>query len=212
MSIYEVAINAVYVIPVALLFLIVYSIKVARNTIYKYIILSYLTICLLFDLAGHILGTLYSNNLILIPCFGVLELICFSILYVQLTKHRFCYIITIPTIMCFFIELINFDYLDALNFQSYIRFLSSFTVVLLSIFYFFMLLKNKWKKYNFPLFLLNSCLLVYSSFSSLYYLPINLLINWSSQAKFWFWMVNMVLTLIFYIVNTKVICSLGKKK
>lgn len=212
MSIYEVAIKAVYAIPIMLLFLIVYTIKVAHKTVYKYIVLGYLITCLLFDIAGHILGNIYSNNLIIIPCFGLLELFFFSVLYFHLTKKRFCLIITIPTVIYFFIELINSNYFDAHNFQSYIRFLSSFTIVILSISYFFMLLKNKWKQYNFAFFLLNSCLLIYSSFSSLYYLPINLLINWDSQTKFWFWMMNMTLTLIFYIVNTHVICSLGKKK
>lgn len=212
MSIYEVAVNAIYLIPITLILLIVYSIKVSQRSMFRNVLLGYLVICLLFDVLGQVLGRLYANNLVLIPSFGLLELLCFALVYYQLIRHKICYIITIPTIVCFLYELTNSEYLDVQNFQVYTRFLSAITIFLLSILYFFMLIKTNWKHYNFNYFLLNSSLLIYSSFSSLYYLPINLLLNWSSEAKFWFWGVNMLITLMFYIVITKVICSLGKTK
>jgi hypothetical protein len=212
MSIYQIAINAVYLIPITLIFSIAYSIKVSQRSIYRNILVGYLIICLLFDVFGQFLGKLFENNLILIPTFGVLELVCFSLFYYQLIQHKICYIITIPTIVCFLYELINVEYFDTHKFQVYTRFLSTITILILAILYFFILIKMNWKHYNFNFFLLNSCLLIYSSFSCLYYLPINLLINWSSQTKFWFWGLNMLLTLMFYIVITKVICNLGKMK
>lgn len=212
MNIYVIVINAVYLIPVILLFSIVYAMKVSRQSIYRNILLGYLFICLLFDILGQVLAKLYANNLILIPCFGVLELFCFSFFYYKLLNYKACYIITIPTLIFFMYELINSEYLDVENFQVYTRFLSAITILILTIFYFFILIKDNWKQYSYNYFILNSSLLIYSSFTCLYYLPINLLVNWSSQAKFWFWGLNMLITLTFYIVITIVICKLGKTK
>lgn len=212
MNIYETAIYLVYFVPTFLIFFIIYTMKVAQNNIYKYIILSYFFTCLTVDILGHILGKIYSNNLILIPFFGVLELFFFSFLYFNITRYKIILYITIPTVFCFLIELFNSYFKDAVNFQTYTRFLSSFSIFILTTLYCYSMIKSRWKKYNSNLFLLNASLLIYSSFSSIYYLPINLLINWNSKAKFWFWIINIIVTLTFYYINTKVICNLGKEK
>ncbi len=208
MDIHDVMAITIYLCSLTLVIAIVYSMLKAKSSVYKYIVLIYLIISLFFYQLGQIL----FNNLILIPLFAILELACFSILYYRLTQNKFSYIITIPTIVCFLIELTMSDFQNIETYQTYTRFFSLLTMVVLAIFYSYLLIKQSWQQYNASLFLLNANVLIYASFSCLIYLMLNLLINLDTLAKFWFWIVNMIATLIFNIVNTKVICGIGKMK
>lgn len=212
MNVSELVVYIAYLIPITLSILIVYSILVAKKSVLKYTIIGYLVTCLVFDLLGTLLGKLYANNLILIPFFGLIELTWFSATYYYLTQKKFCLYLAIPTFILFIYEMFTVDFNNVQNFQTYTRFVSTLSLIILALFYCYLLLKTNWKNYNFYLFLFNATLLVYASFSCLYYLPINLLINWSSEFKFWFWLLNITITLIFYILNTKVLCNLGKTK
>lgn len=212
MEIYEFVNYLSFLIPISLFALLFYSFYFAPYSIYKYTILGYLSTCLVFAILGWFMGEFYGNNLILIPVFGVLELGWFSWIYFSLTGRKICFLIPIPTLICLIYELMTVDFNNVENLQSYTRFLSTLSLNILALFYCYLLLKNNWKRFSSPFFLLNASVLVYASFNCFYYLPINLLINWGSQMKFWFWLINIIVTLIFYFVNTRILCTLGKMK
>jgi len=212
MSILEFVTYLLYLNPIILVLILVYSYIKAEPTPLTKIILSYLTTCLIFDFLMHLLGEIQSNNLILIPCFGVVELVLFSLLYHTQTKHPVFICMVLPTLLCFVYELVTVDFKNTVSFQSYTRFISTLSLVCMALFYCYLLLKNSWKTYQSSFFLLNAALLIYASFTCLFYLPINLMINSSSQSKFLFWLFNLVVTLFFYLINAKVVCSPGKMK
>ncbi|WP_413513136.1 hypothetical protein [Myroides odoratus] len=213
MTIFEFVTYVTYLIPLALVLLLIYSTLKMPFSSYKIALIGYLTTCLLFYIGGELLGELKGNNLILIPIFGVLELGWFIFIYYIRIQQKKIFFLIIPTFLCLIYELITVNFNIPEYFQSYTRFISTLSLFLLTLYYCYFLLRNKWKDYHSSFFLLNATLLIYSAFSCLYYLPVNLLINGSSENKFIFWFLNIILTLLFYLINTKVLCNIpGKMK
>ncbi|MDM1046071.1 hypothetical protein HX004_14670 [Myroides sp. 1354] len=213
MTLFEFVTYITYLVPVLLIILIVYAgTKTPFNAV-KFALLGYLITSLAFYFMGEFLGKVYRNNLILIPIFGVVELAWFSLIYRLITTKKLYYLINLPALICLIYELNTINFHLLIEIESYTRFTSTFTLLLLAIFYCFNLLKNRWRDYHPSFFLLNATLLIYASFSCIYYLPLNLLINGKSENKFLFWLVNLIITLLFYIINTKILCNIpGKEK
>ncbi|WP_410880632.1 hypothetical protein [Myroides sp. DW712] len=213
MTIFNFVTYITYLVPAVLSILILYAGTKTPFTALKFALLGYLTTSLLFYLLGEYLGRNYQNNLILIPIFGVIELGWFSFMYRLINANKYYYLISIPAFICLIYELSTINFHLPTQVESYTRFIANLSLFLLALRYCFMLLQQDWKNYNPAFFLLNSTLLLYAAFSCLYYLPLNLLINGRSENIFLFWFLNIMINLLFYIINTKVVCSTsGKEK
>ncbi len=213
MTVFNFVTYITYLVPLILSILIVYTGTKSPFNVLKFALLGYLITSLAFYFMGEFLGTIFNNNLILIPIFGVIELLWFSLIYRVITGDRRYYFITIPSFICLIYELNTIDFHLPVHVESYTRFVSTLSMLLLALFYCFTLLKNKWKTYVPSLFFFNAALLIYASFSCLYYLPLNLLLNGKSESKFLLWFINIIITLVFYLIITNVLCRLtGKKK
>ncbi len=213
MTVFNFVTYITYLVPLVLSILIVYTGTKSPFNVLKFALLGYLITSLAFYFMGEFLGTIFNNNLILIPIFGVIELLWFSLIYRAITGDRRYYFITIPSFIFLIYELNTIEFHLPVHVESYTRFVSTLSMLLLALFYCFTLLKNKWKTYVPSLFFFNAALLIYASFSCLYYLPLHFLLNGKSESKFLLWFINIIITLLFYLIITNVLCRLtGKEK
>ena len=213
MTIFDFVTYITSLLPAILGILILYAgTKVPFNAV-KLALLGYLMTSLGFHFIGEFLGKNYHNNLVLIPIFGVVELAWFSLIYYFMTSNRLYFLINIPSFICLIYELNTINFYQLEQVVSYTRFVSTLSLLLLALFYCFTVLKNRWKTYLPSLFIFNAALLIYASFTCLYYLPLNLLLNGKSESKFLLWFINIIITLLFYIIITNVLCrTSGKEK
>ncbi len=172
----------------------------------------YLLAAIIIDILGRIFEAAYGNNLILIPVFGVLELISFSVLYyLHLLKTKSIPLLLIICAGLFYIifEIWTVKSVDPKVFQSYSRVVDAFIIVLMSIL-FYLKKVDEDDAIELNLFSLNAAILIYFSLHLIFFLPINFLINESSQLKFYFWSVNLLVTLSFYLFLIRSIWKNGK--
>lgn len=181
--------------------------SIAILSVYKFlelkhkILFFYLIICLFSDISSRLYGRIYKNNLIFIILFGLFELILFSLFYqlIYFNKKNKAHLI-LTSLGLFFIiwELINLNTLQTPQFQPYSRVVDCCIIVASVIIFFFEKITNN-EPTDSNTLRLNSVILVFFSTNLLFLLPINFLINASSDLKFYLWSVNLLLTLFFYI-------------
>ena len=198
-------------ILIILLILIIYVATYSYYNHYKIFLIGYLVTSLLFFILGEALGRIQGNNLILIPIYGAIELGWFSFVYYIHTRRAFFLYSTIPTFICLIYELNTVNFLSLNQLQSYTRSISALTLCLYTLGYSYSLLKYKWKNYQANIFALNASLLVYASFTCIYYLPLQLLISGNTNNILLFWCLNNLITFIFYLLMTKVLCNIPSK-
>jgi len=181
------------------------------DRIHKYILL-YLVLAFVMDITSRVCGIIASNNLIFIPLFGFGELIILSLFfYVQfIHKKKPVLFVIILCVLVFMIwEIWELRNVNPQHFHSYSRVLSSLCIVLLSISFFFERLKNT-RTISWPVFTLNSIVLIFFSLNLIFFLPLNFLVNEYSNLKFYFWFVNLMCTILFYGFLTFSIWKNGK--
>lgn len=200
-----------YLIPLALILLILYVLIRMPLTRYKVALLGYLITCLSFVFLGELLGRKLGNNLILIPLFGVLELGWFSYIYYTHTQNKLFLYSTIPAFTLLVYELSTTEFHALQQLQSYTRSVAALSLFLLTLYYSYQLIKNKWQTYNAFFFLFHAAVLVYFAFTCLYYLPLQLLITGNRENILLFWLINSIITLLFYLLTTTVLCKITSK-
>ena len=174
----------------------------------------FLIMALIIDQASRYLGTYYGNNLILIPVYGLLELLILSRLYfkfLNLVKSNIWYIPIGILVLYNFYEIVMFFNADPKDFNSHSRAFDSLALVIMSIVFFIKQIaaEDPLK----PRFLfLNTIIFVFHSLNAIFYLPLNFLINEDSDVKFHFWAASLILTLIFYSSITYSIWIHGKNR
>ncbi|MBB1139110.1 hypothetical protein [Myroides sp. WP-1] len=198
-------------IPIVLVILIAYVLTKKPYDLYKKALIGYLATGLCFYLLGEILGRIQGNNLVLIPIFGAIELGWFSYIYFYYTRKTIFLYSNIPVLICLFYELNRIDFLTLNQLQSYTRSIAALTLCIFTLGYSYSLLKYKWKNYNANVFVFNASLLIYASFTCIYYLPLQLLVSGNPTKILVFWMVNSLITFIFYILMTNALCHIPKK-
>lgn len=184
-------------------------IGVAVGTIYfkqldriRKAIFFYLIGGLLFDLTGRIMGHYFSNNnLILIPLFALFELPLFTYIYILLFNKKYSaiiYTLSGAAFLFMIVESLTVNSSDYLNFQSYSRTVGAFLIVMYSIGYyfknFFKISADSQRKMT-----LNTVILSFFSLNLIFLLPINFLINATSHLRFYLWLGNLCITLLFYL-------------
>ncbi|WP_286911807.1 hypothetical protein [Flavobacterium sp. UBA4197] len=164
------------------------------------LIMLYFATALCTDLVSRIYGQLFGNNLIFIIVFSLLELIVFSILYQFCffeKKSRTLFALIAVAIGFIIWELFSLQTISPQQFQSYSKVMDAFVIILLAITYFFQKVGRN-KETPKDVLRMNAVILIFFSLHLLFFLPINFLINVSSELKFYFWCANLVITLLFY--------------
>lgn len=178
------------------------------------ILIFYLCVMLLLDLTARYLGEVYGNNLVLIPIYGFSDLTMFSIFYYFLgIKNNkkiklFLILILILSAAFTFSEVMKVYNLPSSEFESYSKVISTLVIVFLSLGFFLEKIYMK-KNISSDMFMLNSGILLFYSLNLIIFLPIDFLIN-GSELKFYFWLVNLVITLTFHTFLITSIWKNGK--
>lgn len=169
------------------------------NTIHKSITW-YLVLMLLVDITSRIMGY-YGNNLIVLLVYSLLELLLFVLFYYKFlfkTRHRFIMGLSIVAILYIFWEILILRKIEAQQFQSYAKVTDNFVIITLALAFFHEKI-NIFKELKWDNFRLNAVILVFFSVNMLFFLPINFLINETSGLNHYFWLSNLVITILFYL-------------
>lgn len=179
------------------------------------LILAYLVVCLVVDLLYRYLG-FYSHskyNLFMIPIFGFLELSIFSVLYYKYifqnkSKSLLIFIVTILLLILYeVISTLKSSHKE--SFHSYGKVVADASIVFFCLIYYWRVVKGQIpinSEYNF----LNSVVFVYYSVNLLLYLPVNFLVNAKLTLVIFFWVVNLISMVLFYLILIYLIWQNGK--
>lgn len=212
MSFFRILSISTAIVPVILFFGIIKGIQYYRylKTGHKLLVL-YLIGCFLADISSRVIGEFYRNNLICMVAFSLFELLFFVYYYqVCFFKRKVWRYIIIALIGTGYIghEIFTLINVTPEYFQTYSKTCTAFLIIIMGIDYF--VEKIKQEKIDMPNKMrLNSIFIFYFSLNLILFLPINFLINVSSSVKFYFWLINLIVTLVFYILLTKIIWKNG---
>lgn len=214
MSIYKLADFLVFSIPFILGASAVIIFYYYKMIAVPYKILGWYLIAALFtDLLSKSFGKMFENNLIFIPVFALVEIIIFSLFYFKLQlTNRIMILLACISVVFVAYEIIYVNVSNVNNFQVYSRVVSSFLITVFSISYCFKLLYEEKKMDDERKYFINSLILFFYAFSVVYFLPIGFLINEGSDLKFYFWIINTIITSLFYMLLTAVIWTHGKNR
>lgn len=172
----------------------------------------YLLVMLLVDLSGRVLKYTYGNNLIVLPIYSLLELIMFVLFYYKFlfkAKHRLILGLSIMAMLYIVWEIINLERLETRKFQSYAKVADNFVIITLALGFFYEKI-NIFKESKWDNFRLNAVILIFFSINMLFFLPINFLINERSGLNHYFWISNLVITILFYLFLISFIWKNGR--
>jgi hypothetical protein len=182
------------------------------NTHYKLILL-YLVLCFVTDILNRYFGNIFKSNLILFPIFSFIELSIFSVLYylfiIKSSSKLLKFFIAI-VLLFIIVDIANVDMYNTKSFQSYGKVFDNLTVILLSLLYIWKLLKNTDNTFDKHLPVFNFGVLMYFSVNLLIFIPLNFLVNSQSHVIYYFWMINLVVTILFYLFLIYMIWLNGK--
>lgn len=192
---------ATLLIPILLLLGIVMGIFYYAVLKMKYrLLLFYLAGCLVTDILCRVAGELYRNNLMFIILFSLFELVFFSIFYqINFFKRKVpLYSMATVTGAVFVVyELYSLKNFNPVEFQTYSKISCLFIIIIMAIHYFFEKInKNQLKDADMRL---NAVCIIYFSITLILFLPVNFLINVDSSVKFYFWLINLITTMLFYL-------------
>lgn len=172
----------------------------------------FLALALIVDLISRLVGELYGNNLILIPIYGLLELLFWAYLYFSclITLKNNLFLIPLGILVLYNLyEITVLFNVEPKDFNSNSRVFDSLAIVIISIvFYIQQIVKDNFEKQR--IMFLNTIVFAFYSLNLILYLPINYLINETSNIKFHFWSISLVLTLVFYSLIVHMIWKHGK--
>lgn len=202
------------IIPLVLVIGIVAGVYYYRFLLLKYrYLLAYLGICLLIDILSRLVGKWLENNLVLLIVFSLLELLFFYLFF------RVCYfrrkvlkhtVLVVAAGLYMITEIFLLNKIAVTAFQSYAKTLSSFLILVMVIDYLFDALRRRGNVAESVSE--QAAFIIYFSINLIFFLPINFLINVSSEMKFYFWCVNLVVTILFYLFLVREIWKNGLKQ
>ncbi|GGB76487.1 hypothetical protein GCM10007424_15620 [Flavobacterium suaedae] len=173
------------------------------DTLHKSIFF-YLVLMLLVDFLSRYFGFISNknNNLIILIVYSLVEVIVVSYFYYKflLKKvHKLLKAICFAAILYIAYEFIYYAFFDTnvKSFQPYAKVADNFVIILLALSF----LQEKiddFKEQKWDNFRLNIVILVFFTFNTLIFLPINFIVNENSGVKFYFWAGNSILLLLFY--------------
>ncbi|MCH2223659.1 MAG: hypothetical protein MK066_02740 [Crocinitomicaceae bacterium] len=164
------------------------------------IILLYFGFSLSIDAISRLLSFYEQSNIFLLPLLAFFELIVFTFLYFRCLIGRFGIIdwgLVLVGLLFMIWEVSNLISIDIAQFQSYSKAVGSLVIVFLSVRYIVHVLNSE-EDIKKDLLGLNNIILLFFAINLVIFLPINFLINEQSQLKFYFWMINLLMLLVFY--------------
>lgn len=170
----------------------------------------YLLLMLVVEGTGRLLSKLYNNNLILIPIFSFVELTFFMYLYNSyLLKKNDKVLLGVGTIGLIFIvaeflQYFVFSTLDFKQFQPYSKVADNFIILIMALVFYYQKI-NSFNETKWTNFKLNTAILAFFTLNTIIFLPFNFIINGSGNAKFYIWIINTMIILLFYIYLTVLI-------
>lgn len=174
----------------------------------------YLLLAFVADILSRVLAYTNNNNLPLVLLFGFFELLFFAVLYFSawLKKPSYIMRMLVAAGLAYMLwEIFGLRFRETNAFQSYVRPADAFLVVLLSLTFFAEKIRRH-EHPEWPLFRLNTAILVYSSASFVFFLPMNFMINQRSDTKMAVWLAYILVTLLFYIFLIREICINGSNR
>ncbi len=176
------------------------------------LLLLFLVMSLVIDITSRLVGRFYQNNLILIPIYGLFELLILSrvyIKYLKIVKNSAWYFVIGALVVYNIYEIINLFNVEPKDFNSHSRVFDSLALVVMSIVFYIKQIVDDIPARPGFLFL-NTVIFAFHSLNLILYLPINFLINENSDVKFHFWYASLVITLVFYSSIIRMIWKHGK--
>jgi len=174
-------------------------------------IIYFLFIMLSIDMTGRAIES-YGNNLIVLLVYSLIEMLLFTFFYYKFlfkAQHRLIIILSAFALFYIIWEIIILKEIEAKQFQSYAKVADNFVIITLALAYFHEKI-NIYKESKWDNFQLNAVILVFFSINMIFFLPINFLINESSGLKFYFWLGNLIITVLFYAYLTHSIWKNGR--
>lgn len=177
------------------------------DIIYKYILI-YLIMAFTVDILSRFL---IKNNLIMVPIFGFIELVLFSILYNKLafSDNRFFKPIISIFLILILIDIVTSNASNPEHFQSFGRVLDGFCIVFFSLYFYWKTLKGNALK-GLKKIRLNTGIFLFFLLNSLWFLIANFLVNTPYKLVFSIWLINIIATPLFYSFLTFHLWQNGK--
>jgi len=173
----------------------------------------YLTVMLLVDLTGRIVGELFNNNLFILPLYSLVELVLFVYFYNKYflnKKYRILFAMNILAMIYIIWDIVTFSFTSAQTFQSYAKVFDNFGIILLALTYCYEKLDQpnvaKWKNFR-----LNIVIAVFFTINLIFFLPYNFIINDNAGIQFYFWFGIAITTIMFYIYLTTLVIQDSRK-
>lgn len=186
------------------------------NSCYRLIVV-YLAICLVTDLFYRFLGY-YSHlkyNLFLIPIFGFLELVVFSILYYKhiLQNKSKPLLLFIGTMLLLILSEIAFasKLFHQETFHSFGKVIADGSIVFFCLIYCWKVVKGQISIHS-EYYFLNAVVFIYYSVNLFIFLAVNFLVNAKLNFVIFFWAVNLISMVLFYLILIYLIWQNGKTR
>lgn len=173
----------------------------------------FLFIMLCIDFTGRIIEG-YGNNLIVLLIYSLIEMSLFIYFYYKYlfkAKHRLIMGLCLVSFFYIIWEITVLNKIEAKQFQSYAKVADNFVIITLALTYFHEKI-NIFKESKWDNFQLNAVVLIFFFINMIFFLPINFLINESSGLKFYFWLGNLIITVLFYSYLTHSIWKNGRTR
>lgn len=168
----------------------------------------YLLFCLGLDLASRIIGHSTLNNLILFNVLSLIEIVIFSLFFLNLIKKNiFTYLLLSIGVLYIGFETLKINPYQVESFQSYSRIVTSFLIIIMALKYIIESVKKEQKISKKNIIFI---LMFYFSIELILLLPLNLLINSESDLIYYFWFVRLFINLLFYTYTIYYIWKNGK--
>lgn len=181
------------------------------------LLLMYLFIGIITELFSRYFGAIsdLKYNLFLIPIYGLLELVLFSLLYYKYIikrKSRRFFVIILILLGLTLVDLSRMgDMFKASNFQSYGKVIADAGIVLFCLIYYLDVVKGRIKS-TFELNLLNAGSITFFSLNLIIFLAINFLVNAKYNIVMFFWNFNLFVICSYYIIIIYLIWRNGKTR
>jgi len=164
----------------------------------------YMALMLGTDLAGRVLKFTHGNNLIVLPVYSLIELGFFVYFYnrfLLVKPNKILIGLGIVGAVYIIAEILGYFVLNTLDikqFQPYAKVLDNFLIIIMALAFVQEKMAN-FKESGWGNFKLNTVILVFFTLTIIIFLPFNFLINGSSDVKFYFWIVNVIAVVLFYL-------------
>jgi hypothetical protein len=167
-----------------------------RNNWKLYHITLYLIICLLFDLAGTVIGRAYGYNLFLTPLFGLVDYFIWTRFFIPSKTKLRKKLIWLDVILVgyIFLELIRLGVGESFMVIPSAS-LSNLFIVLVLI-YKYLVTKRMNPRIS---LLVYSVVFIYVSFNCFFYIFLEFSIYWEDEYKYFIWLLRAVLLHVFYL-------------